>query len=232
MYAAEIEGKRYTFDVRGVWCRNLIMRDRETGSLWQQATGEAIMGPLRGARLKLIGGAFGSWSSWRAEHPETRLGIEPDPPIVGRISHRRMNRLLRLTRRFRSPGSRLFDRRLDAHEEIVGIASAGASKAYPVRTIRELGVLNDEVGGTAVVLVCDPAADRVRAFTRRVGDRDVHLSLQRSLLVSADETEAWDQFGRPARGTSVRLQSVLADRQWWLGWSEFHPGTDVFRVPA
>jgi hypothetical protein len=38
---------------RGVGNGNALMRDEETRSVWQQSTGEAIFGPLKGQQLKL-----------------------------------------------------------------------------------------------------------------------------------------------------------------------------------
>ncbi len=80
MYAANTEdGKRLIFDVAGVYRRNMIMRDQQTGTLWQHATGEALMGPLKGVRLQVLGGELASWSRWQEMYPHTELGVEPVP---------------------------------------------------------------------------------------------------------------------------------------------------------
>ena len=42
----------------------MIFRDRETGTLWQQATGEAVAGPLKGATLQLLSGEILTWAGW------------------------------------------------------------------------------------------------------------------------------------------------------------------------
>ena len=42
------------------------MRDKETGSWWQQITGKAIYGPLKGSTLELVPSdelTFGQWKS-------------------------------------------------------------------------------------------------------------------------------------------------------------------------
>lgn len=53
------------------------MRDRETGALWQHATGEALIGPLAGAKLEWLGGEQMTWAAWRTEHPDTVVALEP-----------------------------------------------------------------------------------------------------------------------------------------------------------
>lgn len=61
MYAATIKGQRLNFVVEAVWRRNMIIRDRETGTLWQQANGEALIGPLQGTQLQALGGELMNW---------------------------------------------------------------------------------------------------------------------------------------------------------------------------
>jgi hypothetical protein len=56
VYASEVNDQRLMFEVAGVYRRNMIIRDRQTGTLWQHATGEALMGPLKGVQLQLLGG--------------------------------------------------------------------------------------------------------------------------------------------------------------------------------
>ena len=42
------------------------MLDRETGSRWQQATGECFEGPLQGKRLTLVPFLLTTRGEWRA----------------------------------------------------------------------------------------------------------------------------------------------------------------------
>ena len=46
--------------------------DHETGSIWSQPRGEAILGPLTGARLELWPSTLTTWDAWRTAYPETR----------------------------------------------------------------------------------------------------------------------------------------------------------------
>lgn len=50
-----VDGRVLTFKTSGLLLgANKLMVDDETGSLWRQASGEAVSGPLRGARLDLL----------------------------------------------------------------------------------------------------------------------------------------------------------------------------------
>lgn len=50
-----VDGRELTFKTSGLLLdANKLMVDDQTNSLWRQATGEAVSGPLRGARLDLL----------------------------------------------------------------------------------------------------------------------------------------------------------------------------------
>ena len=59
-----------TFHLAGINNQNFLMRDDQTGSYWQQITGEAVAGPLRGRRLNLIASDELSFALWAAEEPD------------------------------------------------------------------------------------------------------------------------------------------------------------------
>ena len=45
--------------------------DHDTGSVWSQPLGEAILGPRKGERLELLPSTLTTWEAWRTAHPET-----------------------------------------------------------------------------------------------------------------------------------------------------------------
>ena len=55
---------------------NLVMYDRETDSLWHQASGSAVEGELSDQRLAELPSEqwrITTWKEWRAEHPDTQV---------------------------------------------------------------------------------------------------------------------------------------------------------------
>ena len=56
------------------------MRDEETGSWWQQVTGEAIQGPLAGQHLSPVDYDELTFSTWKRESPQGRV-LKPDEAI-------------------------------------------------------------------------------------------------------------------------------------------------------
>jgi len=54
VWRREIDGQRLTFRLAGINNQNFLMRDEETGTYWQQISGAAISGPLKGRQLTLV----------------------------------------------------------------------------------------------------------------------------------------------------------------------------------
>jgi hypothetical protein len=54
VWSSAIDGRVLTFRLVGINNQNFVMQDDQTGSWWQQVSGEAILGPLKGRRLTLV----------------------------------------------------------------------------------------------------------------------------------------------------------------------------------
>ena len=69
VYAREVDGQVLTFDVSGLLYDGiLVMRDRETGSLWSQFISTAIDGHFDGMALEVVPAERISWKAWMEEH--------------------------------------------------------------------------------------------------------------------------------------------------------------------
>ena len=66
---------------------NEVQKDLETGTSWQQASGEAIDGPLKGTRLTLYPTVRTTWAEWRKRYPHTMV-LKPLPGYAERIPSR------------------------------------------------------------------------------------------------------------------------------------------------
>src|SRR5829696_8422468 len=73
LWEATVDGKVLSFHLAGINNQNFIMRDEETGSWWQQVTGEAILGPLKGRRLTPVYHDELSFAEWTKERPSGRV---------------------------------------------------------------------------------------------------------------------------------------------------------------
>jgi len=232
VYAAEVNGHRLIFEVAGVYRRNMIIRDRQTGTLWQHATGEALLGSLKGVQLQPLGGELIRWSKWKEMYPHTTLASEPIPEhgrFPGLIPRNRLEYLLETFSTNYAASGFVTDNRLPMHDEIVGISLAGVDKAYPLSVIRNQGIVHDQIGENSIAIVYYADADHVNVFNILVDNKIIELALANDTLSSNDGMMYWTWMGNPLTADTPPLQKLQIERQWWLGWIEFHPASEVYQ---
>lgn len=231
VFDPRVDGRRLRFRVAGLWRRNMLMRDLETNTIWQQVTGEALAGPLAGHALTMLPGELTTWEAWRADHSSTTAVV--DPPGETSAPARRF--LLWGFRRFGGRVNSLVggqvprDPRLRGDEEVVGLEVGGETRTYPLAVLSRVGIANDEVGGRAIAIVYDADVDRVRAF-----ERPAAAALRRDgdgALIDDSGGVRWDARGRRI-GDGVSLVHLPHRRELWVSWSEFHPGTSIYAAPV
>ena len=67
-----VDGQEVEFGVSGkLHNSDLVLYDRTSFTLWQQITGQAVVGPLVPARLQMLPVDLGRWDHWRQRHPQT-----------------------------------------------------------------------------------------------------------------------------------------------------------------
>ena len=64
-----MNGRVLHFYLAGINNQNFLMRDRETGTWWQQVSGKALLGPLKGATLERVVSDEITFDTWRTEFP-------------------------------------------------------------------------------------------------------------------------------------------------------------------
>jgi hypothetical protein len=103
------------------------MQDEETGSWWQQITGEAIFGSSKGQRLNPVLHDELSFSVWKREHPDGRVLLPDDSKPWKRFSETGKT----ILQKCRSCGIES-DTRLSGRTQIVGIKIGPLRRLIPV----------------------------------------------------------------------------------------------------
>jgi hypothetical protein len=166
VFRAGQEDRTLTFDVVGVFRRNLMMEDAQTRTLWQQATGEAIYGPLAGQTLELLPAVQMPWNQAKQWSGMT-LAVEPEGARWAALATRRGFALLeKATERVMAPGRTRLSTALPRREPVFGIRIDGHAKAYPISRIRSLGAFYDRAGGVDLDLHVDEVTDTLSAHRR------------------------------------------------------------------
>jgi len=233
VYRSELKGKRLHFEFDSMVGGNEVERDKETGSLWQQSTGEAISGPLRGSRLELYPFVRTTWKEWRRRFPNT-LALKPLPGYAEVFPFRRGRISEGIPGGISAPkGSFGPDGRLRPKEIVAGLAIGTDAMAFPFSALRIARVVNERVGGVPVVVVHQPSSETTTAFDPRVKNqvlRFASANLDASSLTDSNTHSTWDAYGRCVDGAlkGTQLKAVILVPEFWFAWSEFHPKTKVY----
>jgi hypothetical protein len=244
-----IDGELLDFGTSGkLYLSNLVMYDRQTESLWPQALGQAVVGPLTGTRLDLLPTQIVSWVDFRTTHPGGRVlsqqtGFERpygENPYVG----------------YDEADSDAFlftgdvDDRLPTKARVVGVRIGARAVAYPyaelVRaSIGGWSVLRDRVGDEDLVVfwkagtlsAVDAGAiedsrevGATGVFRPRADGRALEFRATPDGIVDDQTGSTWDIFGRAVSGPLVggELERVVSIESFWFDWAAFFPGTEVF----
>jgi hypothetical protein len=139
----------------------MIMRDEETGSLWQHATGEALAGPLKGQQLEVLPGSLMTLGAWREQQPGSLITLPPER-WTGLVPLEIVKTVLeKATRSGASPGLTPLDRRLARNTPVIGLIYQETARAYPLETLRRQGVIQDQLRNIQIVLHYDPSTQQV-----------------------------------------------------------------------
>jgi hypothetical protein len=233
VFRAATKGRNLQLDNAGVVGGNEVFQDRETGSRWQQSSLQAISGPLKGERLELYPFLLTDWAEWHHLHPDTMV-LKPLPGYAERIPEK--NEMIRQGLSGEGsapPGVLRVDDRLKPKTMVLGLAVGGADEAFPLTVLRQVRVINEQLGGQPVLIVHQPQSDTTTAFVARAKGRPlkfVAANAEASELTDDQTKSRWNAYGEcisgPSKGT--QLQSLILEPEYWFAWSEFHPGTEIY----
>ncbi|MFQ5933756.1 MAG: DUF3179 domain-containing protein [Dehalococcoidia bacterium] len=238
LYDTTVGDTVFTFRTSGLLFKsNKLMYDLATKTIWNQFTGEPVLGELAdsGIRLEILPIAVTTWGEWLARHPDTQAlstntgynrsyASEDDPNAV-------------YFDYFASPDTMFAvpeqDDRLELKDAVFGLEVEGAAKAYPIEAMRNEPVANDTLGGVNVVLITEPASGAVRAYER--GDRIFQLDpeSQRTDLVLDQEGEVWrieESVLVSVVQPEARLERIGGHAAYWFAWYSFFPETTVYEA--
>jgi hypothetical protein len=240
-----VDGQTYRFGVSGL-LRNsdLVMWDNTTDSLWQQITGEGIVGAHAGSQLEIMASSIVAFSDFRSTFPEGRvLSRETGSGYPYGIN----------PYEFYSSRGRPFgffqgepDARFPALERVVGVTADGIDRAYPFSVMESERVVNDTIGSLDVVVwwggdTADALDSSSIANSKAVGTAIVFSPIVEgarltfsvlgdSEFIDAETSSRWNLLGLaidgPLQGAS--LDVIPHRNEFWFAWAAFFPDGEVY----
>jgi uncharacterized protein DUF3179 len=225
-----VDGRVLSFRLAGINNQNFIMQDRETGSWWQQVSGAAIQGPLKGRRLTRVFHDELTFASWVGEHPGGRVLVPAADTAWKRFSEKWEEKTAKAPVNVYAS----LDARLPPRAVIMGVDLGGSAKAYPVDRVLSQAPLHDQVGGVPIVLLVGEDGASIRAFEAR--SDSAALELVRPAggppgeYLDVASGSHWSFRGEatagPLAGRALRPVYLLKD--YWFDWKTYHPTTGLY----
>jgi hypothetical protein len=242
-----LDGVLYDFGTTGkLRLSDLVMWDRQTQSWWQQATGEAIVGELTGAKLDFRAAQIVSLDDFAATWPDGEVLSRDtgNPRPYGRNPYPGYDEPNE--RPFLFEGS--LNGRLAPKERVVAVDIAGDRIAFPWTTLQEVGLAAETVGGEPIVVfwqagtvsaldqaLLDESADvgATGVFLPRLDDRT--LTFERpdgptGPILDVETGSTWSVTGHAIDGplAGSRLEPVVHGNHFWFAWSAFAVGPRIW----
>lgn len=230
VWSRVMDGKTLHFRLAGINNGNALLRDEETSSIWQQSTGEAIFGPLKGRQLELVPSNELTFALWRKEQPQG-LVLKPDDRFEAHYDPKDWERHVAATRTVVDTTKS----GIAPHQLMVGVTVAGNSKAYPIETILAAKLVQDRIEGTPVVIIVGPDGASIRAFANAElagGEALTFAGGQGATAIRDAQTGSdWNFQGCAVHGTFAGqcLKEIDAHKDYWFDWMNHHPGAAVYK---
>ena len=237
-----VNGEERTFGVSGSLRRSdLIMFDRETETLWQQLTGEAIVGTGTGTVLEFLPAQLVSFEEFRAAFP--------DGVVLSRETGYSRNYGENPYPLYDTSGGTFFpvgefSDQLSAMERVLTLELGGETAAFPFSALSELVVIEAAVGGEPVVAFWQPGQVSALDEAFIIGSRNVgsagafspflegerlRFEARDGAIVDSGTGSTWDVLGRAVAGPLAgrQLTPLVSGNHFWFAWAVFQPETRV-----
>lgn len=226
VYLPFVNGKYEQFRLVGMDLFNAMFEDQTTGSWWQQATGEAITGKLKGKTLRSFPSEQVSLASWLRQYPNSlimqadSLFKEEYSGLKNYDSGKGKSKLTTRDSLSWKPKS-----------WVVGITLGKTAKAYDWNTLLQKRIIYDAVEKHHIIIVSEKDGKSFHAFKSEGPFGNLNLILKDNQLIDSQSDAVWDMDGKCIVGKyqGSSLPKIQAYQEFWHSWKTFQPNTLVMK---
>ena len=210
-----INGKKETFRLVGMDHFNAMLEDATTKSWWQQATGEAVAGKLKGQRLPEVLSTQISLIKWLELHPDSKV-MQADSAFIASYD---------TTLKYESGKSKSKLTGTDSlswkdKSWVIGVKSGNDRKAYDWNQLKKDRIIYDQLNNATIAVVL--GKDDKSFFAFELPATATKPDLRNDTLLFNNRYFRLDGKGID---TSFSLKQLQAYQEFWHSWRTFNPGT-------
>jgi hypothetical protein len=229
VYSPIVNGKLENFRLVGMDHFNAVFEDATTKSWWQQATGIAIEGPLKGYTLKEFPSTQLTLDSWLRQYPGSMV-MNPDTIF--------MDNYFKLEDYDKGTMHSTLVRRdtasWQAKSWIVGVRNDLSSKAYDWNELLHKRIIQDSVDRMPIIITMEHDSASFHVYDRRINDSVLEFIIdsKEDLFTDTNTHSSWNMDGLCVEGKlkGDRLRSVQSYNEFWHSWQTFHKNSKIYVV--
>ncbi|HUQ66310.1 MAG TPA: DUF3179 domain-containing (seleno)protein [Flavitalea sp.] len=227
VFSPFVNGKAETFRLVGMDHFNAMFEDAGTKSWWQQATGLAVAGPLKGSALKEIPSTQLPLSAWIRNYPQS-LVMQPDTLFKKDYSDLAGYDKGTINSDLEKRDSLSWKNK----SWVIGVLNGSDAKAYDWNDLSEKRIIQDSLRGMPVLLLMENDSVSFHVYKREADGKTLEFEeIDNDQLIKDKQTgSVWNVDGVCIQGSlaGTRLQRIPSYNEFWHSWRTFHPLTTKY----
>jgi len=226
VFSPVVNGKPETFRLVGMDHFNAMFEDASTESWWQQATGIAVAGDLKGKALQEIPSTQSTLESWLVRYPDSKI-LQPDTIY---------NKQYKSLKDFDNGTT---DDDLEKRDSaswkfkswVIGIQHKGNSKAYDWNELVTEKLIQDSMRGLPLMITLENDTATFHVLNRNINGNVLHFEQSNGKIIDLQTASVWREDGLCIQGiyNGQHLANVQASQEFWHSWQSFHPNSMVYK---
>jgi len=213
VYSPFVNGGKQSFTLVGMDHFNAMFQDAATGSWWQQATGKAVAGPLKGATIKELPSRQLTLAAWLREYPNSAV-MQPDTSFKRNYANLAGYDNGTIKSGLEKRDSASWKRK----SWIIGVINKNASKAYDWNKLVNVKVINDSVQDLPVLLTLEKDMASFHVYDRLVNGAILHFEKgNNDVFIDENTHSTWNMDGLCIDGAmkGEKLNPVQSYQEFW-----------------
>ncbi|QEC68646.1 DUF3179 domain-containing protein [Panacibacter ginsenosidivorans] len=222
-----VNGKPEDFRLVGMDHFNAMFEDATTKSWWQQATGVAVAGPLKGKALQELPSQQLTLAAWLSLHPNSTV-MQPDT-----LYQKDYDDLADYDKgTIKSSLEKRDSSSWKFKSWVIGVAYNNNAKAYDWNKLVETSMIQDSMPGLPIIITLEKDTASFHVFSRSINGTVLQFEKNNDGISLRDiNTQSiWNMQGACIDGMlkGQALQPVQSSQEFWHSWSTFHPATEKY----
>jgi len=223
VFSPVINGQPENFRLVGMDHFNAMFEDETTKSWWQQATGKAIIGPMKGYQLDEIDSKQMRLGEWLSLYPNSEIMLQ-DPKFKAEYDS---------LKGYDEGKKRRDTTAWQRKSWVIGVSIDQHSRAYDWNGLEKVLWLEDSIASTPLLVTMEANKKTHYVMFRQIDGMTLHFAMDSvsGKLKDKETSSFWQPNGLSVNGPlkGKQMSHIQSYQEYWHSWKQFHPESDQFK---